>query len=96
MQDDKHEIITDDELLEALAEVRNDIHDGPLKRLLGLVVDRLIETSTVFNEHEHGVHGVTTESSDYYSAGEGRTGTPSSAGAYNCEKDQRIGIKPHI
>jgi len=93
MREPSYESISDDELLTAFAEARNDIYDGPLKNLLEMIVDRLIETGKVFNEHEHPVSGVRTESCEYYSAGDGHTGTPAARGGYGCGKAQRIGHK---
>lgn len=89
----KNETVTDEELIEALEKVKRtcSFSGGSLHSLLSLVVDRLVETAEVFNGHEHSVSGVRTESCEYYSAGDGHTGTPQERGGYGCGKNQRIG-----
>jgi hypothetical protein len=86
--------VTDEELISALKHFQQSSgkrSSDPLYKLLDLVVDRLVETSTVFNDHEHPVRGVRMDSCEYYSAGDGHTGSPASAGGYGCNKEQRIG-----
>ena len=94
-----HTVVTDEELQKALKFVKArrqsafaDLHPDVAK-LLELVVDRLIETSTVFNQHEHVVSDVQPESDDYHTAGSGRTGAPASEGGYGCERAIRIGLE---
>jgi hypothetical protein len=89
--------VTDEELLSALHEAVEatfpKIKDTPLHNLLSLMVDRLVETSSIFNEHSHPVYGVSTESDEYTSAGTGHTSEPASDGAWGCTYPQRIGEK---